>query len=166
MQAGADPDLVEADDGSTALHRACEGKDSETAVAVVLALLRAGADVKITDKNERTALFRAAQTQNVQLLGALIGAGGDFDHLDIQGRTPLIHAVKHNNEKAAAYLLEEGADVDVKAYSGKTALIGACLRGNVAMVQLLRRYGKAIYIIANIRSSPQVLGESVALSRR
>ena len=75
-------------------------------VAVVEALLAAGADVEARDGSGRTALHHAAEWGEVVVAELLLAAGADHEALDEHGRTPLYYA-RSDGYAPVATLLEE-----------------------------------------------------------
>lgn len=99
-------------------------------VAVVTALLRAGAAPNATDDRGATALhFAATQTTNPAIVEALIAAGASINARDKDGRSPMHLAVLHESDSATglnaeivAYLAKAGADANARDYDGRSPL--------------------------------------------
>ena len=75
--------------GMPLLIRACMGDN----IACVKALLEAGADIKVTDKNlQRTALHCAAGWSTLEMVELLVAKGADINAMTVKGDTPLTFA--------------------------------------------------------------------------
>lgn len=114
--------------GDTALHIAAAAYD----VAIVRALLDAGADCNAINRRRATPLHSAsvgapgsshwhpdAQSATIALL---IDAGADPDAADMDGARPLHRAARTRCGAAVAVLLERGAQVRAVNHSGSTPL--------------------------------------------
>ena len=126
INAGAD---LDARDGGfwsdcskcTPLHRAAMHNEN---VAVIEALLKAGADVKARNKYKSTPLHRAAMhNENVAVIEALLKAGADPMARDKLKDTPLHDAARFNENPAVIEaLLKAGADLSALNDDGRTPL--------------------------------------------
>ena len=107
ISAGANPHNVTA--LGTPLHAAASQGD----VAIVLALLEAGADVNVlTIDTYYTPLHVAAIGQRAEIGRVLIEAGADYNALNTIGITPLHLAAKNGDLEFARMLADSGADVN------------------------------------------------------
>ncbi|AXI24111.1 Ankyrin repeats containing protein [Cardinium endosymbiont of Sogatella furcifera] len=114
----------------TPLIVACYGGN----LAAVNALLKCKNDndkkinINAVDKEQRTALHRAAHQGNLEIINALLGVEGieiKLNETDESGNTALHLAIYASQEEAAKRLIEAGVDVTIKNYSDKTPLMVA-----------------------------------------
>ena len=75
-------------------------------------LIQAGADVRVQDKEGKTALAFAACHHRPEVLDVLVKAGGLRNVRDKQGITPLMYAALYHNQKVLTSLIKAGADVN------------------------------------------------------
>jgi len=138
---GADPNWRSSRNGQTALFVSCiRGHD-----AVARALLDAGANVDVLDKEGRTALLFLASEKTEKLksgaLKMLLEKDADIETRDAIGRTPLLWAATNGNVRLVAALLsgELGKRADISAANnrGRNALHLAAEANHEAMVKLL-----------------------------
>ena len=78
-----------------------------------------GVDINAAGSDGRTALHRAAQEANEDLVNVLIDGGADLNSQDDQGRTPLMLAETFTIRRILTYA---GADLTVQDAAGNTAL--------------------------------------------
>jgi ankyrin repeat protein len=98
----------------------------EPSGAVVRALVAAGADVKATDEEGRTALMSAAEAGSTDGVKALIELGASVNAKDKHSRTALMWSVANKDvaQQDAVYnLLTAGADATAKDDEGQTAFM-------------------------------------------
>ena len=109
---------------------------------VIKALLRAGSDIRVVNKEGRGVLHVALAGEgfNRHVLQALINERAEVDAVDGDGCTPLHLAVMHGYVEAATMLLEAGADVSIADNAGWTALMCAAFQGYVSIVKLLLKH--------------------------
>ena len=119
---------------STALIFAASGGH----VAVIAALLAAGAEVEAKDNNGATALFGAALGGHAAAIAALLAAGAEVEAKDNDGKTVLMAAANGGHATAIAALVAAGAEVDAKRNDGVTALTLAELFEHEHAARLLR----------------------------
>jgi ankyrin repeat protein len=65
-------------------------------------------------------LFRAADFNQVEVMGYLVSKGAQVNAKDNYGITPLLAAVYENHPAAVKFLLENKADATVKGPDGQT----------------------------------------------
>lgn len=153
LHAGTDPDQRNAG-GPTPLMmaiapfisepgapRAREEARQRRKYALVDVLLRAGADVTVTDGCGATALHQAASMSSrepivLATIARLLRAGAVVDAPTNRGLTPLFYAVYAGRVNVAKALLEAGADPAAVSVKG-TPLALAEQRGDPAMVAAL-----------------------------
>jgi uncharacterized protein len=82
--------------------------------AVILALAKAGADVKAGTPNGTSPLMVAAASGDVAAVRALVEAGADVNGKDgVRGQTPIMYAAASNRAAVIEYLASKGADLKV-----------------------------------------------------
>jgi ankyrin repeat protein len=95
-------------DGSTPLHCATWKGHHD----VVVALLKAGANVNAKNQNEHwgtTPLHAAAHANQASIAQLLIDHGADVNAKDMNGQTPLRHTTFHKAEAVAKLLNKNNA---------------------------------------------------------
>ncbi len=168
LKAGADPVYRRKDNGYTAVHVAAALYDTaplelliryganlnipgsfgktplmEAArlgnVKAVQALVKAGADLKLKEFQERTVLSFAASApaHSLDMVKLLLDSGAERAVYDRNGRTPLFHAIVAGNTETALYLLSLLPDFDTPeaAVIGFIAMKHAVFAGNPAVVR-------------------------------
>ena len=100
-------------------------------------LLEKGADVGASTLDGNTALHRAAESGDVDMLKLLLDRGANVNAQRKSGRTPLVSAVVFGHGAAVRYLLSKGA----KANLGDVGLSRAVFQGNVEIVKALLEAG-------------------------
>ncbi|MHC4537535.1 MAG: ankyrin repeat domain-containing protein, partial [Planctomycetota bacterium] len=121
----------------------------------VKALIAAGADANMKDKEGCTPLHIAAHrghTAVVQLLSAE-GASVNARH-DEEGWMPLHVAAYSGHPDAVELLLAEGTDVNTRLHTGHTSLHLAAGNGHVDVVELLLAEGANIEARDNLGTTP------------
>ncbi|HUW56813.1 MAG TPA: ankyrin repeat domain-containing protein [Planctomycetota bacterium] len=121
---------------------------------IIEALLTAGANPNIRDKDGKTLLHPAAALPFPNLMRLLLERGADPDVASRVGETPLHRAVRFGGPEAVALLLSAGAQVNPRDNQGRTPLGAARAAksdpGKVAplppmtvdeIIQLLREHG-------------------------
>jgi ankyrin repeat protein len=88
----------------------------------VLSFLKKGASVDTVDLNGETALMKAADAGNTQLVELLLHEGADVNHMSNFGRNSLMKAACKNNHDVLAKLLQAEPELFAKDPSGKNAL--------------------------------------------
>jgi hypothetical protein len=88
-----------------------------------------------------SALWRAAETGDVQRLRAILGADVRIDPPDARGRTALMLAVARGHAESVDVLLAHGADPNAVDADGVTPLKAALAADQPAIVAALRRAG-------------------------
>ena len=146
----ADKHLARAADsaGSTALmHSAYSGT-----IAMMRALLDAGADVNASNARQATALHWALP--DVEKIDLLVAHGARVDAKTVEGRTPLyLAAMLPQSLAAARRLLEAGANVDATSILGTTPLFPAATT-SIEMTQLLLDHGANPNVRARTGATP------------
>jgi uncharacterized protein len=141
LQQRADPNAKEAD-GTTALMWAVRQSFTKEDTAIAEMLLRAGADVKASNRYGVTALYLACQNGNAAMIEKLLAAGADSNSTVTEGETALMTAARTGVIEAAKVLLDHGAQVDAREdWHGETALMWAVAEGHAAMARELIAHG-------------------------
>jgi ankyrin repeat protein len=95
-----------------ALMEALQRKNAPVDVPKVLELIRAGADINIKDRWQRTPLHCAVELDNAEVASALIAHGAKLDEKNHHKHTPLAVAAIYNRTEIARLLLEAGCMPD------------------------------------------------------
>lgn len=109
--------------------------------AAVTSLLRAGTDVNAREADGTTALYWAAQKDDLSVGTALVRAGADVKAASRYGVTPLQVACLNGNASFVELLLKAGADANAATPAGETALMIASRTGVAEIVNLLLAQG-------------------------
>ena len=109
---------------------------------LVRALIKAGANVKLTNQFGTSALTEAAIIGSAPIVDALLKAGADPNTRNPEGETALMAVARTGKVDAAKRLLEAGADINAKEnFGGQTALMWAAAQGQADMVKFLASNG-------------------------
>jgi len=126
-------------DSSYYLFNACKS-GNETAVKF---LLEHGADMTITDKDNRIALARACESGNLDLVKYLVHRGADIHNENRYGMTHMFNACESGNLDLVKYLMEQELDINKENRNGFTPIFNACSSGNFKFSSILnRKWGK------------------------
>lgn len=108
-------------------------------VDILKVLLRAGADLTVRDKEDRTILMETARLGADDSVRLLLKAGANVDEVDGQSRTALFHAVMRGNRSTAKRLMEAGANIWGRDESGRSVVEIANWYGNDELAKMLQR---------------------------
>jgi uncharacterized protein len=134
-------------DGTTALHWAVRRDD----VATAEALIKAGADVKSSNRYGVTPIGLAATNGSAAMLRKLLDAGADPNTATPGGETALMTAARTGKVDAATLLLDRGANVNAKDnVRAQTALMWAVIENHADVVGLLLARGADINAHTNV----------------
>jgi ankyrin repeat protein len=87
-------------------------------------------NVRDTEFYLQTALMKAAQSGNVEIIDELVKRGADVNALDTNGDTALHYAAQFHQPRAMKPLLEAGADTNIQDKWSQTALISCAGKYN------------------------------------
>lgn len=94
-------------------------------------LIEKGADIKIKNKSQENALFRATSRNNLGIIELLIKKGADINTKNGYLETPLMNAAAYGQLDVVKLLLSKGADVNLINDSKTNVLFKACICANV-----------------------------------
>ncbi len=135
--AGADVDRREPKRGNTPLITAALRRGG---LAVVRALIDAGAGVNARADDGWSALHAAARVRDPEIVAELLAADADANVATPEGVTPLMIAAEHGFTEGAHILLAYNAEVDARDAGGRSPLAWAAAMGEVAIVaELIKR---------------------------
>jgi len=102
------------------------------------ALVTGGADVRLADKHDQTALHWAVHEGHMPCVSLLLEAGAPLEAKNNVGHTPLGEAASAGQSEVVNILLERGANANsVTLDTGNTPLMEAVLVKHVGCVELL-----------------------------
>jgi ankyrin repeat protein len=129
-------------DGMTALHWATYQDDLDTATLLV----RAGGNVKATNRYGVTPLSLACTNGNGAMVELLLLAGADPNAALPGGETPLMTASRVGSLPSVKALLARGATVESKDdRRGQTALMWAAAEGHAKVAEMLIEVGADLH---------------------
>lgn len=135
LQQGADPNARAAD---AFRAPALSLPDKNTDIAIVRALLDAGANLEATDAPGNAPLAFAAIHNRPDVIALLLKRGARLESNGFKGMTPLMIAASSGSAAALRALLDAGANVNARSDSNGTALFyGAAIVGNIGIVKAL-----------------------------
>ncbi|XP_059179297.1 uncharacterized protein LOC131958339 [Physella acuta] len=118
-------------------------------VQVAEELIKAKADIHITDHDGRSSLHYASQSHANcadQMVNVLISKGMDFELRDKKLFTPIHLAAQQGNTNTVAALADSGSNVNVKGFAGWTPLHVSSYNNHQQTVSALLGYGADIAI--------------------
>ena len=120
------------------MHWAIYNDDAD----LVARLIKAGADVSVTNDYGANPLRQAAVVADPAVIKALIKAGADVNAPNAEGETPLMIVARTGNLESAKLLLSHGAKINEKEqWGGQSALMWAAAQHQAEMVKLLISHG-------------------------
>jgi ankyrin repeat protein len=99
------------------------------------------ADINATEADGTTALHRAAQFGDAELVASLLESGARVDAANRYGVTPLQAAAVSGNPRVAEALLAAGADPNAVLPEGETILMTAARTGSPEVLAMLLAHG-------------------------
>lgn len=159
LKKGADCNNHESQSGSTPLMDAAYAGN----VAIVVALIKARANVNAKDNRGTTVLMHAISPNrhdnSQEVVRLLIGAGANVNAGKENFDTALIRAVRSGNLEMVKLLIAAGANVRAAGSGGHTALTAAASLGHAQIVGLL------IKAKADINIKTQYGESAIAIAR-
>lgn len=122
--------------GFTALHEASLAGH----IVVVKQLLFAGADIASTTRTGFTALHAATEKGFLDVVKLLLSWNADLDPSDTASSLSNV-AAREANEKVVKRLVDNRINVNAQSTKKWTPLLCACHQKNLALVELLLKYG-------------------------
>lgn len=117
----------------------------------------ASAEKKLTTPDAATmALWRMAESGNVDELADLLPRVPDINACNEHGVTALMRAAQHGRVKMVRALLEHGADINIKRNDKFTALALAAFFGHTEVVRTLMEHGADSQASTRSGTSPQM----------
>ncbi|KAL4811049.1 ankyrin repeat-containing domain protein [Aspergillus unguis] len=108
---------------------------------VVALLLDHGADINLSDLNNRTALSWAAECGFEECVRVLLERGADVHIPDVQSKNALLRAAENGHVEVVRLLLQHGADLKSTDIRMKRALAWAAEGGHAETVRVLLEHG-------------------------
>jgi ankyrin repeat protein len=148
-----DIDVNAADpDGSTALLWATYKVDHE----LVRALLKRGANAKVSNHYGSSPLTEAVKLGDVELVRMLLDAGADPNSSNQDNQAALMLASSIGSPQIVAMLIKRGAKVNaVESFRGQTALMWAAAESHPEVVDLLLKHGADVKVRAKYDDWPR-----------
>ncbi len=139
-------------DGTTPLHWATRGEDTETAKL----LIAGGANANAVNRYGVTPLSIAANNGNADLVAMLLAAGADAKTVIKDGETVLMAAARTGNPRSVELLIDHGAVVDAReSRLGETALMWAVAENHPEAAKLLIGHGADVNARTNELKFPK-----------
>jgi ankyrin repeat protein len=110
-------------------------------VALIMAMLKAGADLHAKDRGGRTVLMYAAKGGHPEVVRRILDRKADIEEEDNQGETALYHAAREGRATVIDLLAGAGARVNRTSRSYETPLMVAAQAGQSAAIAALLRAG-------------------------
>ena len=125
--------------------------------AKVRTLIGQRADVNATEPDGSTALYWAAQRNNLEIANLLLAASAKVDQATRYNITPLAMAANNGNAALIARLLDAGADPNSTSREGQTVLMSAALNGRPEAVKLLLTRGAKVDAVEPMRGQTALM---------
>src|SRR5262249_23118083 len=98
-------------------------------------------NIRLKDREGRTALFWAAGNGQAEATEALLQIGAPANDIDRQGTTALMIAARRGFEDVVRVLLQYKADPNLTDHTGRTALMWSGETRNPRIPQMLKQAG-------------------------
>lgn len=115
---------------------------------MVEALIKAGADVNIKDKDGCSLLHWGVICRDINLVKLLIKYKVDVNITTKSGSTPLMRTSIDGNKKIVELLIKAGANINLCSFDGYTALMAACEGMHLEIVKILIEMGANINAVS------------------
>jgi len=113
---------------------------------IVLKLLKFGANPRLKNDRDESALALSCMQENHKICEKLIMAKADVNETDYMKQTPLLKAARHNTDYSILeLLLKNGAKTDIADDLGNTPLHYAAIRGSDIVAEFLLNLGANPY---------------------
>jgi ankyrin repeat protein len=129
-------------------------------VGIVEYLIGKGASIEARDSDGHTALHRALNVNNHDIILLLYDKGADLSATDLSGNAPLMYAVIDDDYEIVKLFLDADADPNHVNMYGNTVLHNASRNGYFEIVKLLLDYDADPTILNNQRQ----LAETIAMT--
>lgn len=134
-------------DGRGALHYSIHAKRFDNAFHLIT---HYHLDPNRQDKNGVTPVFWAAEYGENALIDMLVHHGADLGHVDHHGNGVLAYAVRLKQHETARHLLAvHGVDPNAADREGVTSFMIAAKNNDIAMLDLLARFGADCHRVDN-----------------
>jgi len=139
-------------DGATAIHWAVYNDDLEA----VNLLIKAGANVKVKNRNGITPLAMACLYGNAAIVESLLNAGGDAKERGTTGETTVMLAARNGNPAVIRLLVAQDVDVNAREnLRGTTALMWAVEQKHPEAVKALLAGGADFHLKSALAGLPR-----------
>lgn len=134
LKHGADPNIREPVYNETSLFKA----SFKGYISLAKLLINAGADVKLTIKNEETCLMWASFRGHFEIVQLLVDNGADINAQDTKyGFSPLLVASRNGYVDIVRFLIAKGANLLLVDKSGNNAAALASLKGHQEVERII-----------------------------
>ena len=138
LNAGSDHKIADVN-GATWIHHALTGNCKKE---ILQTIIKHGADVNATNKNNKTALMIAFRTRNVDAVKVLLDAGANPNIADANGNTCLLNAVSLGCSKEVLQeTFDHGSDLKAMNKDKETPLLIANRGGSLDFINILLNAG-------------------------
>ena len=125
--------------------------------ATVQTLLKQHADVNAPTADGSTALYYAAENNDLEIVKALIAAGADVNAANRYGITPLARAAVNGSAPITAALLAASANPNAATPQGETVLMTAARTGVPEVISALIKRGANVNAKENSRGQTALM---------
>lgn len=107
---------------------------------------------ELLSPSDKSALVRAASSEDTDTVRALIDNGGSLDARDQYGDTALICAASTGRLENVQLLVDAGADLEARDSGGRTALMWAASADHAGIMEFLMKAGASVDAIGGSRA--------------